>query len=184
MTIFTIGHSVHSAQDFLALLQKSGIECLVDVRSFPRSRRNPQFNQETLRESIERQGIHHSHVAELGGFRKRSQASSPNEGWETDGFRNYADHMSTSEFKQGIRTLIELGQDRSTVVLCAEANPYRCHRRLISDYLQLISKINVIHIFPGGNQIQHKNTRFALIEGNQLIYPVEQPVLFNSEIET
>ena len=132
--ILTIGHSTHSMEDFVGLLQVHGVKRLVDVRSFPRSRRNPRFNLDVLPGSLEDAGIEYRHKAGLGGFR-RPRPDSKNLGWRTEGFRGYADFLETGEFQENLEELIRLARKEQVVIMCAEAAYVRCHRRLIADAL-------------------------------------------------
>lgn len=144
---FTIGHSTRSLPEFIGLLKDSGIELLVDVRSFARSRTNPQFNEDTLPSALEAEGIGYLHVKALGGRRGKSASAdaSPNEYWTHPAFRNYADYATTDAFREGLQTLIELGSRHRCAIMCSEAVWWRCHRRIIADYL-LSRRKDVRHI--------------------------------------
>jgi len=131
-TIWTLGHSTRSGADFIHILKAHQIKTLVDVRSFPGSRRYPQFNSSTLSESLAGEGITYHHFPTLGG-RRRPSPHSKNTSWRNSSFRAYADHMETMEFKQGIESLRELARKSKTAVMCAEALWWRCHRSLIAD---------------------------------------------------
>src|ERR1051326_2275732 len=133
-TIFTIGHSTHPVEAFIALLQTHSIEVLVDVRTVPRSRHNPQFEIDALRASLHEAGIDYMHMAALGGLR-RPRKDSPNNGWRNESFRGYADYMQTEAFQTALNELQELAQQHITAIMCAEAVPWRCHRSLIADAL-------------------------------------------------
>ncbi|HKP76799.1 MAG TPA: DUF488 domain-containing protein [Longimicrobiaceae bacterium] len=135
-TIYTIGHSTRTIDEFVALLKEHGIELLVDVRRFPGSRRHPQFGGAALSASLKREGIAYLHAEPLGGRRSsEAGAASPNTAWRNDSFRAYADYMATPPFRAALGRLIELSEARATVIMCAEAVPWRCHRRLITDAL-------------------------------------------------
>jgi uncharacterized protein (DUF488 family) len=132
--ILTVGHSTHSMEAFVELLLAHGVKRLVDVRSFPRSRRNPRFNLDVLPGSLKEVGIEYRHMPGLGGFR-RPRPDSKNLGWRTEGFRGYADFMETGEFQENLEEMIGLSKHERTVIMCAEAVYLRCHRRLIADAL-------------------------------------------------
>jgi uncharacterized protein (DUF488 family) len=167
--IFTVGHSTHSAEEFAALLQAHRIELLVDVRTVPRSRHNPQFNRDTLPETLRRAGIGYLHLGELGGLRK-ARADSTNTGWRNLSFRGYADHMETAEFEKGLARLIDEAETRRAAVMCAEAVPWRCHRSLIAD--ALVARGAEVFELSGVTRAQpHRMTPFARVEGNRVSYP-------------
>jgi uncharacterized protein (DUF488 family) len=148
---FTIGHSTHTLPEFAGLLGESEIEVLVDVRSIPRSRRNPQFNAETFPQALAAAGIDYRRIAALGGLRshRRGDPPSPNGYWENASFRNYADYAGTAGFRAGLEELRALGRDRRCAIMCAEALWWRCHRRIITDYL-IAAGERVIHILSSG----------------------------------
>ena len=132
--IFTVGHSTRPIEEFVELLRANGVEQLIDIRTVPQSRRNPQFNRDALPEPLERVGIDYLHMPELGGLR-HPRPDSRNGAWRNDSFRGYADYMQTPEFAAAIEKLIELGGREQTAIMCAEAVPWRCHRSLVSDAL-------------------------------------------------
>ncbi len=134
MTVSTVGHSTHPIDEFIGILQAHGIRRLVDVRTIPRSRRNPQFNRENLPGSLQSAGIEYHHMPGLGGLR-HPRKDSMNTGWRNASFRGYADYMQTPEFGENLDRLIDLASDTATAIMCAEAVPWRCHRSLISDAL-------------------------------------------------
>jgi uncharacterized protein (DUF488 family) len=142
---------------------------LADIRSVPRSRRNPQFNRETLPEFLAAAGISYAHLKALGGLRK-PRRDSVNTAWRTDGFRGYADYMDTPEFEAGLQTLLELAGQRQTSVMCAEALWWRCHRRLLSDVL-LVRGITVEHILNASKREPHQLTPYARVERTRICYP-------------
>jgi uncharacterized protein (DUF488 family) len=146
-TIFTIGHSTRTIADFTALLEEAGIELLADVRSVPRSRTNPQFNSDALAQALSTVGIEYRHLKALGGLRHRRKdaAPSPNTLWRNESFRNYADYAASGAFRAGLDELRALARARRCAVMCAEAVWWRCHRRIIADYL-LAQGIPVTHI--------------------------------------
>jgi uncharacterized protein (DUF488 family) len=148
--IFTIGHSTHPIAEFLALLREVPVELLVDVRSFPRSRTNPQFNTEALRDSLGAAGVGYRHLLALGGRRRGHGADSPNTLWRNDAFRNYADYAQTEPFRAALRELTTLAARQRCAIMCSEALWWRCHRRIITDYL-LAQAVPVTHIMGQGN---------------------------------
>ncbi len=166
---FTIGHSTRSVQDFIFLLLSHQIDLVVDVRSVPRSRRNPQFNRETLPQSLQEAEIGYEHVAALGGFRRPSPHSS-NAGWRNASFRGYADYMQTAAFGAAIENLAERTQRQCLAVMCAEAVPWRCHRSLIADAL-VTRGIRVEEIVSPTRTQTHAMTSFARVEGTTVTYP-------------
>jgi uncharacterized protein (DUF488 family) len=166
--IWTIGHSTRSIEEFLALLTANNIEAVADVRSLPGSRRYPQFNAETLQVSLAEKGIEYVPLKKLGG-RRRSKVDSKNTVWRRKAFRAYADHMETAEFKEGIDELVDLARRRRTVVMCAEAVWWRCHRSMISDYLKA-SGVIVEHIMDGKHNVIHPFTEAARITNGELTY--------------
>jgi uncharacterized protein (DUF488 family) len=171
ITLWTIGHSTRTIEDFLALLNAHEIEALVDVRRFPGSRRHPQFGQEQLTKSLGRAGIGYLHFPELGG-RRRARPDSPNTAWRNAAFRGYADYMMTSDFLAGIEGVIGLAREKRTAIMCAEALWWQCHRALISDFLKAQST-KVIHIVGTGKTQEHPFTSAARIEDGELSYRAE-----------
>ena len=167
--VFTIGHSTRSVEEFIALLLAHHIELVVDVRTVPRSRRNPQFNRETLPHSLQAVGVAYEHAGALGGFR-RPDRESANAGWRNASFRGYADYMQTAGFATAIETLMERAEHRRLVVMCAEAVPWRCHRSLIADAL-VARGISVEEIISTNRTQPHAMTSFAHVEGTAVTYP-------------
>lgn len=167
--ILTIGHSTRPIEEFTRILQAHGVRHLVDVRTVPRSRTNPQFNRETLPESLKMVGIGYTHMPGLGGLR-RPQPDSPNTGWRNASFRGYADYMQTTAFQQNLLELIELAKEDQIVIMCAEAVPWRCHRSLIADALT-VRGIEVEHSMSATRRNLHTLTSFAVVEGERLTYP-------------
>ena len=151
MRVHTIGHSTRALPDLLTLLHESGIDLLVDVRAYPRSRSNPQFNSDTLAAALDGAGIGYRHMKGLGGRRARQDLGfpSPNGAWRVTGFRNYADYALTPAFGEAFAALTSLARDHHCAVMCAEALWHRCHRRIIADYL-LARGIEVVHILDRG----------------------------------
>jgi Protein of unknown function, DUF488 len=171
-TIFTIGHSTHPIDEFIALLKHYGIAQLVDVRTVPKSRHVPQFNSDALATVLGEKGIGYVHLKALGGLR-RARKDSVNMGWRNTSFRGYADYMATEEFAQGIDRLIELAKTKRTVIMCAEAVPWRCHRSLIGDAL-LVRGIAAEDIMSATSIRPHKLTEFAKVDGQQITYPADK----------
>lgn len=172
-SFFTIGHSNRSLDDFVALLRGPGIERVVDVRTVPRSRSNPQFNKDTIAEGLVASGISYEHVAALGGLRGRTKsiAASVNAFWTNDSFHNYADYALTAEFRAGLEHLLNEGQRHCCAVMCSEAVWWRCHRRIIADYL-IVSGATVIHVMGHGRLEPAVLTAAAIAQGNGgLVYP-------------
>lgn len=170
--LLTIGHSTRSVEEFLALLLAHGVRRLVDVRTVPRSRHNPQFNRDTLPEVLAAEGILYTHLPGLGGLR-RTRADSQNRGWHNESFRGFADYMQTDEFAENIEKLMELGNKERIALMCAEALPWRCHRSLIADAL-VIRGVNVAHIMGKAKLVDHELTSFARIKGTTIVYPGEE----------
>jgi uncharacterized protein (DUF488 family) len=168
-TVLTIGHSTRALEFFIRMLKAHEVTMVVDIRTIPRSRHNPQFNKETLPEKLKAAGIEYMHIPGLGGLRRPRQ-DSPNAGWKNASFRGFADHMQTEEFKDNLKTLINLaGQERCTL-MCAEAVPWRCHRSLIADAL-VIRGIKVEHITSLSRTQPHKLTPFASVKDLHITYP-------------
>ncbi len=179
LTIFTIGHSTHPIDEFIGLLKTYCVEQLVDVRTVPKSRHVPQFNSEALAESLVKQGIGYVHLKALGGLR-HAKKDSVNIGWRNASFRGYADYMSSEEFAQGIDRLIGLAKTKRTVIMCAEAVPWRCHRSLVGDAL-LVRGVAVEDIMSATSVRPHKLTEFAKVDGQQITYPADKNLeLFSS----
>ena len=168
ITIWTIGHSTRSGEEFSEILLSHEIKVLVDVRSFPGSRRYPQFNRETLAASLARFGIEYKHEPRLGG-RRKPRADSHNTAWKNASFRAYADHMESEEFRRGVEELLEVAADTRTTVMCAEAVWWRCHRSLISDYLRAEGH-TVLHIIDQKKTEEHPFTSVAMIVKGKLSY--------------
>ncbi len=168
-TIFTVGHSTRTAEDFIALLKENGVTRLVDVRTVPRSARNPQFNRETLPATLVRAGIAYAHMKDLGGLR-RARKDSINTGWRNASFRGYADYMQTPEFASALDELIAFARNERVAIMCAEAVPWRCHRSLIGDAL-LVRGFDVQDITGPGKTRPHQLTPFARVEGTSITYP-------------
>jgi len=174
VTVWTIGHSTRSADDFIALLQTHGIRQLVDVRTIPRSRHNPQFAKEELEASLREAGIHYMHMAALGGLR-HARRDSINTAWRNASFRGYADYMQTPEFEEALEELIRLGKEKPTAIMCAEAVPWRCHRSLVADAL-VARGVNSEEIASQTSTRPHTLTPWARVQGKKVTYPAEAAV--------
>jgi uncharacterized protein (DUF488 family) len=168
--LFTIGHSTHSLDRFLALLASHRIEALADIRRFPGSRKFPHFNQDNLGAALQEAGIEYRWIEALGGRRKDADGSSKNLGLRNESFRNYADYMLIEAFRDGVKKLLAVAQERPTAFMCSESVFWRCHRRLVSDFL-LAHGITVRHIMPSGELQPHTLTAGARIEAGELTYP-------------
>jgi uncharacterized protein (DUF488 family) len=171
-TIWTIGHSTRTLEEFLGLLDEYGIEAIADVRRFPGSRRYPYFASEALAESLPAHGIAYRWLPELGG-RRKVQPGSPNTAWRNASFQGYADHLASPEFATGLEKLLDLAAERRTSLMCAEAVWWRCHRSLIADVLKLRG-IEVVHIIDAKHTTVHPYTSAARIVDGQLSYAPAQ----------
>lgn len=183
--IFTLGHSTRPIEDLLALLAEHGVGVLVDVRRYPGSRRHPQFSRDALAESLAGAGVAYVHEPDLGG-RRAARPNSPHTAWRVEAFRGYADHMETPEFTAALERLIRRGSEGTVALLCAEAVPWRCHRRLISDAL-VARGVEVRHILGPGRADPHElDPNARLLPGGRLLYAGpggDQPSLFESAID-
>ncbi len=182
ITVYTIGHSNHPIDRFLALLKEHAIDVLVDIRRFPGSRKHPQFNQENLQASLRQETIDYLWLEELGGRRKAPSDASHNTALRNAGFRNYADYMQTAEFREGVKKLLDIGRERRTAMMCAEGLWWQCHRRLVSDYL-LASQIPVEHILPDGKVKPHAMTPEARVAGGRVSYPAPKGLFEIDELD-
>lgn len=169
LTIFTIGHSTRTAADFAGLLEAHGILQVADVRLVPQSRRHPHFSRDALAGFLAGRGITYRHLPALGGLR-RPRADSPNTAWQHPGFRGYADHMQTDEFRRGLTALTQFASLCPTTVLCAEAVWWHCHRRLLADALT-VRGVPVRHILSASEAKPHELSEFARAHGDGVIYP-------------
>lgn len=170
LTIWSIGHSTHSLAELVELLQTHQIERLADIRTVPKSRRNPQFHTDSLAESLPAQGIDYRHHPQLGGWRKAA-ADIANDGWQNKSFRGYADYAMTPEFRAGVAELRELAASQRLVMMCSEALWWRCHRRIVADRL-LVDGDAVNHIASDGKITPHELTSFAVVSPEGVItYP-------------
>ena len=175
--MLTIGHSNRPLEQFLEMLKAHAVDLLVDIRTVPRSRHNPQFNKESLPEVLRAAGIGYVHVPGLGGLR-HPKNDSPNTGWRNPHFRGYADYMQTAEFERHIEELQRLDGQGRVAIMCAEAVPWRCHRSLVADAFTARG-IPVAHILSVTLAAPHKLTSFARIEGKTVRYPAETLELFS-----
>jgi len=166
--LWTVGHSTRSAEEFRAILQAHGVEVLVDVRTFPGSRRYPQFHREALAQQLKSLGIEYRHEPRLGG-RRSARPDSHNTAWRNAQFRGYADHMETEGFKKAVSELVELASQKRVAVMCAEAVWWRCHRSLLADYLKAEGH-EVIHILDEKKTEEHPFTSAARIVDGHLSY--------------
>jgi uncharacterized protein (DUF488 family) len=173
--ILTIGHSTHELEVFIGLLRGHGVQALADVRRYPSSRRMPWFSSEPLGSELGAAGIEYAHLPELGG-RRDPVPGSPNGGWRVGQFQGYADHMASDEFAAGLRRLEAIARERRTAVMCAEAQWWRCHRRLLSDAL-LARSWEVLHADARGGVEPHSLTEFAVLDGERVTYPPPQAAL-------
>ncbi|HEY3303820.1 MAG TPA: DUF488 domain-containing protein [Candidatus Binatia bacterium] len=168
-SIFTIGHSNRTLEDFETLLERYGIQLLIDVRTVPKSRHVPHFNTENLARALAQKKIDYRHMKILGGLRKPAKES-VNLGWRNSGFRGFADHMQTEEFRTGVAELQRLAAKEKTAIMCAEAVPWRCHRSLIADAL-VVRQCQVHHILSPTSAQLHQLTPFAVVAGESITYP-------------
>jgi uncharacterized protein (DUF488 family) len=170
LVVLTIGHSTRSWKAFLELLRMYDIGRVIDVRSIPRSRHNPQFNRETLSTKLRSSRISYVHLRKLGGLR-HARRDSPNMGWRNASFRGFADYMQTPDFEMGLERLIKLAKQKKSVLMCAEAVPWRCHRSLIADAL-VVRGIRVADIISGKHSHVHVLTPFGRVRGKRITYPL------------
>ena len=171
--VMTIGHSTRSFDEFLELLEENGCRTVIDVRSLPRSRRYPHFDRAALAASLAGRGIGYRHCAPLGGLRRPlPPAESVNRGLRNERFRAYADHMQTEEFAEAVARLVDLARKDRTVIMCAEAVPWRCHRSLIADAL-LARGCRVLHIIDRGPAEGHRLHKEAVVTEGKISYPVD-----------
>jgi uncharacterized protein (DUF488 family) len=177
LTLFTIGHSTHSIHHFIELLQKNEVLQLIDIRTIPKSRRNPQFNSDALAASLHEAKLAYVHMKDLGGLR-HPRKDSINTGWRNDSFRGYADYMQTDEFSSALDRAIALAEKKPTALMCAEAVPWRCHRSLVSDAL-IARGIRVLEIVSTAEPKEHELTSFARVRGTQVTYAADQASFLN-----
>ncbi len=173
LTIVSIGHSTRKIEDFIRILKMFEIQSLADIRTIPKSRRNPQFSDDNLSSALNENNITYEKIKSLGGLRK-PRKDSINLGWRNESFRGYADYMQTPDFEAGLNELITLGKKKPTAMMCAEAVPWRCHRSLVGDAL-LVRGIEVIDIIDLTNSKRHELTKFAAVDGERITYPKTGP---------
>jgi uncharacterized protein (DUF488 family) len=171
--VLTVGHSTRTLAEFIRLLQAHGVTRIVDVRTVPRSRHNPQFNKASLPRALKKAGMGYVHIPGLGGLR-HAKRDSINVGWRNTSFRGYADYMQTAEFEGSLAELIALADKDRLALMCAEAVPWRCHRSLIADAL-LVHGIRTEDIMSPTRRTVHTLTPFAKVRGGTITYPVEVP---------
>lgn len=169
LIVLTIGHSTRSIAEFIRLLKAHGVQRVIDVRTIPRSRHNPQFSRDTLSSALHRARIHYRHMPSLGGLR-HARRDSTNLGWRNVSFRGYADHMQSASFRRGLDRCIDLAKRERVVLMCAEAVPWRCHRSLIADAL-VVRGIEASEITSGVRARRHTLTPWAQVKGTQITYP-------------
>ena len=167
--VYTIGHSTRSFDELVSMLRAFSVDVLVDIRTVPRSRHNPQFNADTLRTKLRGRCIRYVQLPELGGLR-RAQPDSPNTAWRNASFRGYADHIASDEFEQGVAKLHALSNEGTLALMCAEAVPWRCHRSLVADVL-CARGAQVEHIMSLERASPHRVTPFATVRGQHVTYP-------------
>ena len=168
LTLWTVGHSNRTLEEFLEILTEAGIDTLADVRRFPGSRRQPHFGSEQLEVSLEEAGVRYVHLPELGG-RRKVKADSVNTAWRNASFQAYADHMESEEFAAGLERLLELARAGRTALMCSEAVWWRCHRGLVADRLKA-DGFEVLHLMGGGKVQEHPYTSAARITDGELSY--------------
>lgn len=169
LVVFTIGHSTRTLADFIRLLKAHGVHRVIDVRTIPRSRHNPQFNRDQLSPALHRARMHYTHMPGLGGLR-RARRDSSNTAWRNASFRGYADYMQTVEFDDNLSRCIALARRERVVLMCAEAVPWRCHRSLIADAL-IVRGIEAMEITSGIRARPHALTQWARVKGTRVTYP-------------
>jgi uncharacterized protein (DUF488 family) len=167
--VYTIGHSNRPIDEFIELLREHGIERVLDIRTVPKSRHNPQFGQDQLPASLAQAGIGYEYIRELGGLRK-ARKDTPNGAWRNASFRGYADHMQTGEFKEHVDLVARMADTTRCALMCAEAVPWRCHRSMVADALA-VRGVPVEHIINPGKTRPHTLTPFAQVAGTDILYP-------------
>jgi uncharacterized protein (DUF488 family) len=172
--VFTVGHSTRPLAELVALLRAFEVTLLADIRTIPRSRHNPQYDGDSLRQALRARRLRYAQIAELGGLR-RSRGDSPNTGWRNASFRGYADYMLSEEFEAGLAKLRALSDEATVALMCAEAVPWRCHRSLVADALT-VRGARVEHIISATRASPHRLTPFAHVQGKRLTYPAYEGV--------
>lgn len=173
LPFFTIGHSTHAFDEFVALLREARVELVADIRTVPRSRTNPQFNQDVMPDALADVGMSYEHIAALGGLRSKSKivAREVNGHWENDSFHNYADYAISESFRAGLDHLIDVGRRKRSVIMCSEAVWWRCHRRIVADHL-IARGETVFHIMAAGRIETAHLTPGAVIKADlNVVYP-------------
>ena len=174
--IFALGHSTLPIEKFILMLCAHSVGTLVDIRTVPKSKHNPQFDGDSLRDALSEVGIRYLQIKDLGGLRRPVKGSLTNAGWLNDSFRGFADHMQTEKFGAALEKLVELARDPGgdggigVAIMCAEGNPFRCHRSLVADALEA-GGVHVTHISGPGKGRPHRTTPFAMIAGTRVTYP-------------
>ncbi len=176
-TIYTIGHSTRTIEEFLEMLKSFEIKTLVDIRKMPGSRKYPQFNQDALKQSLEQNGVEYIYETDLGG-RRKVKPDSKNTSWNNLSFRGYADYMETDQFKNAVIELEKIAIKSPTVYMCSEAVWWRCHRSMVSDYLKA-KGWNVLHIMAVGKAQEHKYTAPANVENGEVNYEPQNQLTIN-----
>jgi uncharacterized protein (DUF488 family) len=171
--IFTIGHSNRTIEEFIGLLRENGVQRVIDIRTIPKSRHNPQFNEDALAHALRAKRISYVHLRKLGGLR-HARADSVNLGWHNARFRGFADYMQTEEFEQGLERAMKLAAEKPSALMCAEAVPWRCHRSLVADALEVRS-FSVMDIISASAPRPHTLTPFARVRGTKITYPDDTP---------
>jgi len=177
LTIWTIGHSTRTIDEFIDLLRENQIEILIDVRHYPGSRRFPHFNKPELADALTKAGIRYEHLVELGG-RRKPRPDSHNLAWRNEAFRGYADYMETDAFRAGIERLLKIAREGRTAIMCSEVLWWRCHRSMISDFLKAAG-IKVLHILAPHKVEEHPYTSAAHLVAGKLSYQTSEPKLFS-----
>lgn len=173
---YTVGHSTRTIPEFVSLLKAGAVELVIDIRTVPRSRTNPQYNKDALPLNLEPYQIGYEHFPELGGLRKKNKHPSPDTGgfWTNQSFQNYADYSLSDEFRAGVERLVSRGRERRLAMMCSEAVWWRCHRRIVADYL-LSRNETVFHLMDGGRADPAKLTQGAHLQsGGVVVYPAPQ----------
>ncbi len=167
--VYTIGHSTRSFEELVEILRAHGVQRLVDVRTVPRSRHNPQFNRDALGKALRNRRLNYRHMKALGGLR-RPRRDSVNDGWRNASFRGYADYMQTEPFEDALGQLMQLAEQKPTAIMCAEAVPWRCHRSLIGDAL-IVRGYEVRDIMSATSARPHALNPMAKVKGSTVTYP-------------
>lgn len=170
--VYTFGHSTRSIEEFVSALNAYDITLVVDIRRFPGSRRNPQFDADALAATLEEHDIGYSHFDALGGRRSESAVDSPNGAWKNDSFQAYADYALSDEFQSALDELVAFAETEVPVIVCAEAVYWRCHRRIVADWL-LARECEVIDIYDADRAEEHEMTRFAKVSDGRVTYPAD-----------